>query len=61
MFPEIRAGDRRGLAVRVGGSGATRGEGRDGIGGVFTLPVSEGPQSNLQSRKMCTDRSERYS
>ena len=61
MFPEIRAGDRRGLAVRVGSSGAVRGKGWDGIGGVFTLPVLEGPQSKLQSIKMCTDRSERYS
>ena len=54
VFPEIRAGDRRGLAVRVGSSGAMRGKGWDGIGGVFTLPVLEGPQSKLQSIKMCT-------
>ena len=51
MFPEIRADDRRGLAVRVGGSGAMRGRGRDGMGGVFTLLVPEGPPKQLETKK----------
>lgn len=51
MFPEIRAGDRRGLAVRVGSSGAVRGKRWDGMGGVFTLPVPEGAPKQLAIKK----------
>lgn len=58
MFLEIRADDRRGLAVRVGGTGAMRGKGRMGWEGSSHSLCQRGPQSNLKPRKMCTDHSE---
>lgn len=61
MFSEIRAGNRRGLAARVGGIEALRGKGEKVVGRGWEgslNSLSQGPQSNLKSRKMCTDHSE---
>lgn len=51
MFSEIRAGNRRGLAARVGGIEALRGKGEkvvgrgwEGMGGVFKLLVPGAPK-----------------